>query len=85
MWDVSQFLLDEGIRKSILEVIKRNMDLKDENDIKGIDKSMKKTFEKIRDEAVHVELKKRRNSLENIQSVDLRMPLINQPEPIIMP
>ena len=85
MWDVSQFLLDEGIRKSILEVIKQNMDLKDENDIKGIDKSMKKTFEKIRDEAVHVEHEKRRNSLENIQSVDLRMPLINQPEPIIMP
>ena len=39
----------------VQEAIKEDLHLTDPNDLKGIDSSMKKTFQKIRDEAVHVD------------------------------
>lgn len=36
MWTVSQFLLQEGVQRSLLEAIKQNLELKNREDISGI-------------------------------------------------
>ena len=55
MWQVSNFLLSTGTRKSIMEAIKKSVGVKDPSILKGIEKSMTKSFEKLRDQSVHVD------------------------------
>ena len=55
MWKVSNFLLSQGTKKSILEAIKKSVGVKDPAMLKGIERSMTKSFEKMRDEAIHVD------------------------------
>ena len=55
MWDVSNFLLSKGTKKSILEAIKKSIGVEDPAMLKGIEQSMTKSFEKMRDEAIHVD------------------------------
>ena len=55
MWQVSNFLLNKGTKKSIMEAIKKSVGVADSAMLKGIEKSMTKSFEKMRDEAIHVD------------------------------
>ena len=55
MWQVSNFLLSKGTKKSIMEAIKKSIGVEDPSMLKGIEKSMTKSFEKMRDQAVHVD------------------------------
>ena len=55
MWRISNFLLSKGTKNSILEAIKKSLGFKDPAMMKGIEKSMTKSFEKMRDEAIHVD------------------------------
>ena len=55
MWQVSNFLLSNGTKKSILEAIKKGIGFEDPAMLKGIDRSMTKSFEKMRDESIHVD------------------------------
>ena len=55
MWQVSNFLLSKGTKKSIMEAIKKSVGVEDSAMLKGIEKSMTKSFEKMRDEAIHVD------------------------------
>jgi hypothetical protein len=55
LWDVSQFMLEDGVQKSLLEAIKQNLGLENPKDLQGIEKSLRATFTKMRDEAVHVD------------------------------
>ena len=56
MWKVSNFLLSKGAKKSIMEAIKRSIGINDPVTLKGIETSMTKSFEKMRDESIHVDL-----------------------------
>jgi len=55
MWQVSNFLLNKGTKKSIIEAIKKSVGVADSAMLKGIENSMTKSFEKMRDEAIHVD------------------------------
>ena len=55
MWTVSNFLLSKGAKQSIMEAIKRSVGVDDPAMIKGIERSMTKSFEKLRDNAIHVD------------------------------
>ena len=55
MWQVSNFLLSKGTKKSIMEAIKKSVGVEDPAMLKGIERSMTKSFEKMRDEAIHVD------------------------------
>ena len=55
MWEVSNFLLSKGTKKSIMEAIKKSVGVEDSALLKGIENSMTKSFEKMRDEAIHVD------------------------------
>ena len=71
MWKVSNFLLSKGAKNSIVEAIKKSLGIQDPAMIKGIEKSMTKSFEKMRDEAIHVDLPRERNIDENGNEVSL--------------
>ena len=55
MWKISNFLLSNGTKNSILAAIKKSIGLEDPETLKGIEQSMTKSFEKMRDEAIHVD------------------------------
>ena len=71
MWKVSNFLLSQGTKKSILEAIKKSVGVKDPAMLKGIERSMTKSFEKMRDEALHVDKPEEQTTDENGNRVSL--------------
>ncbi len=55
MWTVSNFLLQEGVQRSILDAIAKSAPGAGRGDLEGLRRSLRRTFTELRDEAVRVD------------------------------
>ena len=71
MWQISNFLMSKGAKQSIMQAIKKNLGIEDPAMMKGVERSMTKSFEKMRDQAIHVDLPKEQTIDENGNKISL--------------
>ena len=63
--------MSKGAKQSIMQAIKKNLGIEDPAMMKGVERSMTKSFEKMRDQAIHVDLPKEQTIDENGNKISL--------------